>query len=470
MFLRIIGSMIMLASLPQQSVLIATVIGKFRRNRYFVRMEARVLHWSRMSAAERERLLRRSETDIAGLTETVAPIISDVRERGDAAVREHTARLDGADLGDRPLALPAEERASAIESLDGAVREAIDVAVENVTVVHREQLAQSPRRVTVRAGVEAIERVHPLGSVGLYVPHGRGSFPSMLYMLGVPAMLAGVPKIVVTMPPNPDGSVDAGCLYAAERCGVSEVFRIGGAQAIAALAFGTQSVPRVAKIVGPGSAYVSAAKRALRDVVDTGLPAGPSESMILADESAAGDPRVAWDLLIEAEHGADSAALLVTTSEKLAREVADSLPSLIEQTPQPRRGFLEEGFDRFGAIIVMPDLATGVELVNAYAPEHLQIRTASPEATLREIDTAAEVLLGPHSAFSVANYAAGTNAVLPTGGTARVWSGVSVHDFTRRSSVVKVDREGLEALRPHVVALAKHEGFYWHARALELRE
>lgn len=430
-------------------------------------MEIAVRMWSDLSGEERQRILARSESNIDALVRDAAEIVNDVRERGDVAVREHSARLDGVPV-ELPLAVTARETESAIESLEPAVRSALDYAIENVRRVHRRQAPHDLTLTEVRPGILAGERVTPIESVGLYVPRGRGSFPSMLYMLAVPAAIAGVPSVTVTTPPDAQGRVDPACLYAAWECGVHRVIRAGGIQAIAALAYGTDEIPAVRKIVGPGSAYVAAAKRIVRDQVDVGLPAGPSESMILADASADAE-RVAMDLLIEAEHGADSQALLVTDCRALADQVASRLPSLVATTPEPRRGYLEKVFSSYGAVIVTSSLEQSVEVVNQFAPEHLQIRTAEPFATMQAVRNAGEILLGEHSAFSLANYATGANAVLPTGGHAVTWSGVSVHDFEKRTSVVKVDSESMGELGAHVATLADYEGFHWHARAVRER-
>jgi histidinol dehydrogenase len=272
----------------------------------------------------------------------------------------------------------------------------------------------------------------------------------------------------VVTPPNPDGSLDAACLFAAKFLGLTEVYRVGGAQAIAALTYGTDSVPRVCKIVGPGSRYVAAAKQLLSGLVDTGLPAGPSESIVLADGSA--DPRlVVLDLLIEAEHGSDSSALLVTHDRTLADAVAALLPEVIAGLPEPRRTYAADVFSGYGGIVLTDTFAEAAEIVNDFAPEHLQIQTRDPFDTLSLIRNAGEILLGPATPFSIANYAAGANAVLPTGGKAKSYSAVSVRDFIKYSSVVRVGPEGFGPMRDHVVALAEYEGFPAHAEALKKR-
>jgi histidinol dehydrogenase len=287
----------------------------------------------------------------------------------------------------------------------------------------------------------------------------------MLYMLAVPASLAGVPEICVASPPNGEGRVDPACLYTASLTGVTRVYRVGGAHAVAALAYGTESVLPVIKLVGPGSRYVSAAKRIVSRTVDTGLPAGPSESMILADETA--NPRTtALDLLVEAEHGADSCALLVTPSERLAEQTAAHAGRYAEELPDQRRSFVREVFSRYGGILVVDSLEEGAELVNSFAPEHLQIRTREPFTVMGMIRNAGEILLGEHLPFSAANYSTGPNAVLPTGGAARSYSPVSVRDFMKFSSVVYAEEGGLRDLAPRVAALARYEDFPSHERAV----
>ena len=334
---------------------------------------------------------------------------------------------------------------------------------------HQSQRPDGLQMVETAPGLYAGERATPIPSTGLYVPRGKGSFPSMLYMMAIPARLAGVPRICVTTPPNPDGSVDSACLYAARLCGVHEVYRLGGAQAIAALAYGTQSITAVDKIVGPGSPFVSAAKRLLTGVVDTGLPAGPSESIVLADGRA--NPwKVALDLAIEAEHGPDSSALLVTDSPDLAAQVVKALTRIVADLPEPRREYVHTVLNGYGGIILTDSLQQAVEIVNTYAPEHLQLQTADPWDTLGLIKHAGEILLGDNIPFSVANYAAGPNAVLPTGGKARTWSPVSVRDFMKFSSVVYSTKAALDRIAPSVTRLAEYEGFPSHAAALTKRE
>ncbi len=431
-------------------------------------MEINVLDWEDLTQDDRRKLIRRSESDIAEKLDGVAKIVAAVRASGDAAVREFTQRFDGADLGNVPLRVGEDEFDEAISGLDLKVREALDYAIANVREFHRRQLRDGIKMVQVRPGILTGERCTPIPSVGLYVPRGRGSFPSMLYMLAVPAAVVGVRRICVATPPAVGARVDAACLYAARVCGVHEVYRVSGAQAIAAFAYGTDEIARVSKIIGPGSAYVTAAKRLVSGDIDVGLPAGPTESMIIADKHA--DPwKVALDLTIEAEHGTVSSAVLVTPSRAVAEAVASIVPDLAADLPEPRRGFVESVFENYGAVIVARDLNQAAEIVDEFAPEHLQIQTADPWEVVPLIHHAAEILLGPNTPFSAANYAVGANAVLPTGGKARTYSPVSVRDFLKYSSIVQVSREGYQELEPHVTALADYEGFPAHAAAFRRR-
>lgn len=429
-------------------------------------MEVKI--WKNMPPSEKERLLGRSESDIAEAARQVQPIIDDVRRRGDEALRDYTKKFDGANLGDLPLQVQEEEFQQGEKLLSEDVKIALDFAVENVRRFHREQRPGPMSFQEIRPGVYAGEKAMPVPSAGLYVPRGRGSFPSMLYMLAIPALEAEVPRIAVVTPPNPDGSVDPACLYTARILGLRDLYRVGGAQAVAALTYGTDSIPAVAKILGPGSAYVAAAKRLLAHRVDIGLPAGPSESIILADGQA--DPRlVVLDLLIEAEHGSDSSAILITPHRALAEEVASLLPREIEKLPEPRRTFLRDVFSGYGGIILAESLENGAEIVNLFAPEHLQIQCQDPFDVLPLIRNAGEILLGHTTPFSLANYACGANAVLPTGGRARTYSAVSVRDFVKYSSVVRVSPGAFDEMRKQVEVLADYEGFAAHAEALRRR-
>jgi histidinol dehydrogenase len=427
-----------------------------------------VRRWESLTPEERDLFFRRSETDIAEVMDSVQAVVETVRERGDDGLRELTMKFDGVDLSDLPLQVTKEEFDRAEASLEGRVREALEYAIENVRSFHRSQKPEGMTMQEVRPGILAGERATPIDSAGLYVPKGRGNFPSMLYMLALPAVIAGVPRVCIATPPGEGGRIDPACLVAARLCGIEEIYRIGGAQAIAAFAYGTESIPKVVKVNGPGSMYVAAAKRIVSGAIDVGMPAGPSESIVLADDTA--DPkRIALDLLIEAEHGSDSSAVLLTASTELAEAVAGLLPEMIAKLPEPRRSFVKDVLSGYGGIFVTETLEEAADIINDFAPEHLLVHTKDPFELLPLVRNAGEILLGPYTPFSVANYAAGANAVLPTGGAAKTYSAVSVRNFLKFSSVIYASELGYREMKPHVVALAEYEGFVTHAAALEDR-
>lgn len=422
--------------------------------------------WADLDPVERGRLLRRD--DPGTFLDTVRPLVEAVRTRGDAAVARLTEEFDGVHLPPERFRVPEEELAAAGSALPGPVRQALERSVERVRAFHRRQQVAPVPLSEVEPGVWVGEQVRPVDSVGLYVPRGKGAFPSVMVMLGVPATVAGVPRIVVATPPGPGGAVDPATLHVAHLLGIREVYRVGGVQAVAALAYGTETIPRVHKIVGPGSTYVTAAKRLLQGLVDTGLPAGASEALVLADGSA--DPRVAaLDFLNEAEHGPDSSVYLVTPSQELANRVLAELPGLVARLPAWRREFVETVLTRHGGIVVTPDLAAAVEFANAYAPEHVVLLVKEPWPLLEQIRNAGEVVIGPHASLAMANYGVGPNHVLPTGGFAHAFSPLSIRDFLKVTSVVYATRGGAARVHPDTLALAEYEGFAAHALAVRER-
>ena len=431
-------------------------------------MHVPVLAWASLEDRQKEKILRRSEQDISAVLPRVQEIIDRVRAEGDAALVHYTKQFNDADISGIPLAVQAREFDEAEKALPGEVKQAVVSCAQNVRICHERQLPHPMTLGEVQPGVYAGERATPISSVALYAPRGKGSFPSSTYMMAVPAQVAGVPRRVVVTPPDASGRCDPATLFAARHCGVHEVYRVGGVQALAALAFGTASIRRVDKLLGPGNQYVTAAKRILSAFVDVGLPAGPSESMIIADASA--DPYLlALDLLIEAEHGSDSQALLVTDSAAIAEAVARLLPALIGELPQPRAGYVTEVLQNYGGILVAASMEEVSAIADAVAPEHLQIATKEPLQTLSLVHNAGEILLGQDTPFSLANYAIGANAVLPTGGKARTCSALSVRDFMKFSSVASLTSAGCEALRGPAITLAEYEGFPAHAKALRER-
>ncbi len=423
---------------------------------------------SALSAEAMERLLRRSENDIKDLMAYVEPLIERVRREGDAAVRAMTLEFDKVDLADRPLRVQPDEFEAAEKELPADVLTAIDDALANIIKGHRDQLKDPLIKTDIAPGVVIGERTTPLSSVGLYVPRGKGSFPSVVMMLAAPAVVAGVKRPVIVTPPGPNGEVDAATLAAARRAGVTEVYRVGGVQAIAALAYGTDEIPRAPKVLGPGNAYVTAAKRALMGVFDPGVPAGPSESIVYTDGSVEPDI-VAHDLLVEAEHGPDSCAVLVSTSEAHAQAVAACLPALVDALPAPRDDFVKTNFKDRSRIVWTQSEDEAIDFINDFAPEHLALLADDAERLLERIENAGEVMMGAYAPITLGNFCAGTNAILPTGGLARSASCLGVPDFQKRSSFVSVTREGFDKLAPTAVTLADYEGFPAHAAAVRRR-
>jgi histidinol dehydrogenase len=419
-----------------------------------------------LSTAEREALLLRTEADLSAFMQPVARIVDRVRDGGDAAIAELAREIDGVTLDPAGLEATEAEFAAADAALDQDVKDAIAYATDNIRRFHERQKPEDMWLMEIQKGAFAGERWSPIRSVACYVPRGKGAFPSVMMMTTIPAVVAGVAEIIVLTPPTPEGGIDAASLHAARMAGVRRVFRVGGAVAVAAAAYGTATIPKVAKIVGPGSPWVVAAKRHLADRIDTGLPAGPSESIVLADATANPDI-AALDLLIEAEHGPDSSAYLVTDSREVAERARARLPELIANLGTERRGYIEAVLGgRCGGIVLAPSWAEAVRFTNDYAPEHLEILSAEPLQHLGAITDAGEILLGENTPMTIANFCLGPDCVLPTGGWARTFSALGVQDFMKRTSLGHVTRAGFAEPARHAAVLARYEGFEAHAQAL----
>jgi len=426
--------------------------------------------WAKTDEATQKRIMRRSEADIEALSSQIRPILDNVRDKGDTALFEYAAKFDKADI--QNIKVTDEEFAQAHENLDRDVKAAIDLCAGNVRRFHEEQIRRMEKDrdwlFEVEAGVWAGEKITPISSVGLYVPGGKNQYPSAVYMIGIPATLAGVETVAMTTPPRPDGKIGDALLYAAQISGVKNVYKVGGAQAIAALAYGTQTIPAVKKVLGPGSPYVAAAKKALSGIIDAGMPAGPSESIILCDESA--DPHnTVLDILNEGEHGPDSAALLVTHDKTLADYVLKHLPIEINKLPEPQRGWLIENMASYSGIILTQNLEASIDFCNEYATEHLLVKVSNPEVTVPKIKNAGEILIGENTPSSFGNYGIGVNHVLPTGGNAHTYSCTSIWDFLKRTSIAKMNPEGFNALRQSVTVMTDYEGFPAHGNVIRDR-
>jgi len=422
--------------------------------------------WQSLSPTQRRAALERPSAASHERTLTQAQAIIDaVRAAGDAALARYTRDFDGVEP--TRLQVTPEEFAAAGSQLQSEQHAAIERAIANVEAFHRAALPAAIS-LQVQPGVRCERLIRPIDAVGLYVPAGSAPLPSTVYMLAVPARLAGCPQRVLCTPPLRDGFASAAVLVAARLCGIERVFKVGGAQAIAALAYGTQSVPKVAKIFGPGNAWVTAAKQLVAadpDGAALDMPAGPSEVLVIADDSARAE-FIASDLLGQAEHDPRSQALLVTPSPELAQAVAAAVQ---RQLPALSRTQILQHSLAASRILLVSDLTQALEVSNAYAPEHLIIDTRSPRALLDRVTNAGSVFLGAWSPVTMGDYCSGTNHVLPTYGYARAYSGLSVLDFTRRMTVQELQPEGLRALGPTASTLAQLEGLDAHVATVALR-
>lgn len=425
-----------------------------------------IIDWQTLDESARDAALRRPAQQHNDTLQTqVQALVAAVRSEGDAALFRLTAQFDGVTLQD--LRVGEEEFAAAESQLDPADLQAIDIAIANVRAFHAaQQLA--PLTLEVQPGVRCERLIRPLAAVGLYVPAGSAPLPSTAIMLAIPAALAGCPRRVLCTPPQRDGRANAAVLAAARRCGITEVFKVGGAQAIAAMAYGTSTVPKVAKIFGPGNAWVTAAKQLVAadpDGAALDMPAGPSEVMVIAD-GAANPEFVASDLLAQCEHDTKAQAVLVTDSRELAQRVQSALSA--QMATLSRQTILQQAVNS-SRIILVPDLTTAVAVAERYAPEHLIVQTRAPRQILEQISTAGSVFLGPWSPEPMGDYCSGTNHVLPTYGYARSYSGLSLHDFSRRMTVQELTADGLRQLGPVAARLARLEGLDAHAAAVDVR-
>lgn len=418
-----------------------------------------------LDAADRERILRRAHGAFADVLPVVEGVMDAVAARGDAAARECTARFDGVELGE--LRVSEAEFAEARAGADPALLEALAQAARNITAFHSTHIGRETT-VAPQEGVRLSRVWRAIERVGLYIPGGKAAYPSSVLMNVIPAQIAGCKTIVLCTPPNKQGRISPAILIAADLLGVREVYKLGGSQAIAAMAYGTESVPRVYKLFGAGNRWVTAAKlvAASRGQAAIDLPAGPTELLLIADETAP-PAFLAADMIAQAEHAEDSASVLLTTSERVA------LATLVELERQladlPTRAMVEGSLERYGLIAVVETLDQAVAFSNEYAPEHLGIMTSDPHAVLAGIVNAGSVFLGPWSAQPAGDYAAGTNHVLPTGGFGAMYGPLSVESFGRKLQVQEVSETGLRGLRQTVVTLARAEGLPGHAAAIESR-
>jgi histidinol dehydrogenase len=429
-------------------------------------MMSPILKWSSLSAAERREALRRpAQKDREALHARVREIIREVRERGDEALLEFTRRFDGVTLDS--IEVGTAEFAAAETALNAEQRQALDRAIANVRRFHEAQLSP-PLRVEMSPGVVCERHLRAIDAVGMYVPAAVAPLPSTAIMLAVPARIAGCPTRIICTTPRRDGTADPAVLTVANLCGVERVFKIGGAQAIAAMAYGTQSVPKVHKILGPGSSWVTAAKLLVANDPDGAaldLPAGPSEVLVIADETARAE-FIAADLLAQAEHSDDAQVVFATTSAALAAATAVQLEAQTQRLG--REATLRKSLEH-ARLFVVDTIDAAIELSNAYAPEHLILHVTNARDWLPKVRNAGSVFLGTWTPETMGDYCSGTNHVLPTYGFARAYSGLSLHDFMKRMTVQELTPDGLRDLGPTAITIAGLEGLDAHANAVRVR-
>lgn len=414
-------------------------------------------------AADWASLLQRPAKDFRALEASVGEIMQAVRQQGDAALRDYTARFDGVTV--EQFKVPEAQMQAAVEQLAAPLKAAMETAIENIKRFHRSQLSEIVKVATM-PGVVCWRKSVGIDKVGLYIPGGSAPLFSSVLMLAIPAKLAGCSQIVLCSPPTAGGQIHPSILAAAQLCGITEVYAVGGAQAIAAMTFGTESIPAVYKIFGPGNAYVTVAKQlAVQEGVAIDMPAGPSEVLVLADAGARAD-FVAIDLLSQAEHGPDSQVILLTYSEVQAKAILAALDRLLEQLP--RREMTAKSIANSLAVVVQ-DEAAAAALINAYAPEHLILSMENALAFSEQIRNAGSVFLGYYTPESVGDYASGTNHTLPTYGYARQYSGVSVDSFVKKITFQALSQEGLQNIGPAVMEMAAAEQLEAHRLAVALR-
>lgn len=410
-------------------------------------------------------LLKRDPNNYDTYGEMVQEIVNQVKEKKDEAVFAYTKQFDGASINAGNVKVTEAEIKEAMEAVEPELLKIMKKAMDNIRDYHQMQVRRSWFD-TKKNGVILGQKVTALESVGVYVPGGKAAYPSSVLMNIIPAEVAGVERIVMVTPPGKDGKVNPVTLTAACLAGATEVYKVGGAQAVAALAFGTQSIPRVNKIVGPGNIFVALAKKAVYGHVSIDSIAGPSEILILADETA--NPRfVAADLLSQAEHDELASAILVTTSRKLAEKVSAEVDRFVEQLS--RKEILEKSLENFGYILVASSMDEAVETANAIASEHLEIVTKDPFAVMTRIRNAGAIFIGEYSSEPLGDYFAGPNHVLPTNGTAKFFSPLGVDDFIKKSSIVYYTREALEPVHKDIIAFAKAERLTAHANSIQVR-
>ena len=412
-----------------------------------------------------ESLLKRSPNNYGKFESTVADILAKVKSEGDAALFAYTKEFDKAEVNKENIRVTEVEIQEAYDKIDPALLEVIRKALVNIRKYHEKQI-QNSWFTSETNGTMLGQKVTPLNRVGVYVPGGKAVYPSSVLMNIVPAKVAGVPNIVMTTPPGKDGKICASTLVAAKEAGADEIYKVGGAQAIGALAFGTESIPKVDKIVGPGNIFVALAKKAVYGYVSIDSIAGPSEILVLADETA--NPHfVAADLLSQAEHDELACAILITTSEEFAAKVDEEVKGFVEVLS--RKEIIQKSLDNFGYILIAEDMDEAIEAANEIAPEHMEIVTANPFEDMMKVKNAGAIFIGEYSSEPLGDYFAGPNHVLPTNGTAKFFSALSVDDFIKKSSIVYYSKAALRDIHKDIIQFATSEQLTAHANSIAVR-
>ncbi|PGM54683.1 histidinol dehydrogenase [Bacillus sp. AFS053548] len=409
-----------------------------------------------------ESIINRTNLPTVEITKSVEKILLNVKENGNEAICQYSLIYDEVKL--KSFEVSEDEFNEALEQTDENLVNALIEAMKNIETYHEKQLQDGYKINEKNSYVQQL--INPIERVGVYIPGGKAAYPSTVLMNVIPAKIAGVNEIVIVTPPNKEGKIKPSILVAAKLAGVTKVLKIGGAQAIGALAYGTETIEKVDKIVGPGNIYVALAKKSVSDIVGIDMVAGPTEVVILADETA--NPRfIAADLMAQAEHDEMASSIVITNSEEFAQKIQQEIPNLLEE--QPRKEIIKSSFENYGAIIVVKTIEEGIELVNKLAPEHLELMIKNPESTVHKVKNAGAIFLGDYTPEPVGDYFAGTNHTLPTSGTARFTSPLNVNDFQKKTSVVYYNKVALSVARKHIELIAEEEGLFGHGKAISIR-
>lgn len=408
-------------------------------------------------------LIKRSQADINEILNIVQDILLDVKENKDEAVKRYTAKFDKAELEN--LQVSDDEIKEAYNNLDDNLIEALKSASKNIEKFHKAQIPED-WSMEVNTGITAGQIIRPINSVGCYIPGGRAAYPSSILMEVIPAKIAGVERIICCTPPGEDGKILDAILVAADLSGADEIYKCGGSQAIAAMAYGTESIEKVEKIVGPGNVFVTGAKKLVYGDVDIEFPAGPSEVLVLADKTAVPE-YLAHDFLSQAEHDPEASCFLVTDDCEIAEKSKELIEKYAEEAV--RKEIIQESLEKHGHIILCKDMDEAIDFTNTYAPEHLIISTKDDEEVLGKIKNAGSIFLGKYSPVAAGDYGSGTNHVLPTSGGAKMYSGLSTESFLKKPTVQTITKEGIEELAKTILPIAEYEGFFAHANSVKVR-